>query len=67
MLETVVTIVVALCLLATVIWAADKYLVIPAPFTWVKGILIFVLIVLACYFLWDSFVAGHALARHLRR
>jgi len=65
MLGTIVTVVVALCLLATVIWAADKYLVIPAPFGWVKGLLIFVLIVFACYFLWDTFVAGHAV--HLRR
>jgi|GEM_PF-6832908 len=67
MLETIVTVVIALALLATVIWAADKYLAIPAPFAWAKGLIVFVLIVVACVFLWDAFVAGHTVGfRHLR-
>jgi hypothetical protein len=65
--ETIVVLVIAVCLIATVIWAADRYLVLPAPFGWVKGILIFVLIVVACYFLWDTFVAGHLVEHRLRR
>jgi hypothetical protein len=63
MIEQIVINVVALCLIGTVIWAADKYLKIPEPFGWVKGILIFVLIVAACYFMWDHFVAGGHLGR----
>jgi hypothetical protein len=66
MIELIVTIVVALALLGTVIWAADKYLQIPGPFAWAKGVVMFILIVVACYFVWDYFVAHHAMLGHLR-
>lgn len=59
MLETIVTIVLALGLIATVIWAADKYIAIPAPFTWAKGLIIFALIVAACYFIWTELIPHH--------
>jgi hypothetical protein len=55
-------IVIALCLIGTVIWAFQKYVTIPEPFGWVKGILTFVLIVLACYFVWTSLESQHFLA-----
>jgi hypothetical protein len=63
---TLVYIVLAVCLIGTVIWAADHYLNIPAPFAWVKGILLFVLVVLACYLVWDTFVTGHLSVPRLR-
>jgi hypothetical protein len=62
MLETIITIVVALALLGTILWAAEKYLVVPAPFAWAKGLLMFVLVVLACYFVWDT-LTGHHVVR----
>lgn len=55
----IVWIVLALCLIGTVIWAFQTYITIPAPFSWVKGILTFLLILGACWFLWVSFVVGH--------
>jgi len=67
MLELIVTVVVALALLGTVIWAADRYLTIPGPFAWVKGVIMFVLIVVACYFVWDVFVSHHPMGRDLPR
>lgn len=65
MLETIVTLVVALCLLGVILWAAERYLTVPAPFTWMKGVLLFVLVVVACYFVWDTFT-GHRMLRMLR-
>jgi hypothetical protein len=32
----------------------------------VKGILLFVLVVLACYLVWDTFVTGHLSVPRLR-
>ena len=58
-LTTVIYLVIALCLIGTVIWAFQNYVTIPGPFGWVKGIIIFLMIVIACYFLWDNFVVGH--------
>lgn len=66
MLATILYLVIALCLIATVIWAFQTYVTIPAPFGWIKGIVIFVLIVLACYFVWDQIIAGHMLGGRLR-
>jgi hypothetical protein len=68
MLETIIVIVVALCLIGTVIWAFDHYVTIPGPFAWAKGLVIFIMIVVACYLVWDYFVShgsGH-LGGHLR-
>ena len=59
MLESIFVIVVVLCLLGTVIWAADHYLVIPGPFAWVKEVLIFLMIVVACYFVYDLLLSHH--------
>jgi hypothetical protein len=64
MLETLLTIVIALALIGTILWAAEKYLVVPAPFVWAKGLLMFVLVVAACYFVWDT-LTPHVLHRHL--
>lgn len=57
MLETIIYVVLAVGLVGVVIWAADRYLVIPGPFGWIKGLIMFVIIVVACYFIWDTFVA----------
>jgi hypothetical protein len=71
--ETILAVVVALCLFGTVIWAAEKYLTIPPPFTWVKGILIFILIVIMCALIWSFIVSpllsggsGSSLLGHTR-
>lgn len=67
MLTTIIYLVIALCLLGTVIWAFQTYVTIPGPFGWVKGIIIFLMIVVACYFVWDQVVVGHvATPRSLR-
>lgn len=66
MIDLIVTVVVALALLGTVIWAADKYLQIPGPFAWAKGLIMFCLIVMACYFVWGYFVAHHGNLARLR-
>lgn len=55
----IVWIVLALGLIGVVIWAFQTYVTIPGPFSWVNGILTFILIAVACYFLWQNFVAGH--------
>ena len=57
MLETIIYVVLAIGLVGVVIWAADRYLVIPGPFGWIKGLIMFAIIVVACYFIWDTFVA----------
>lgn len=71
MLATIVHILIAICLLGTVIGAFIRYvktlgvitwtLEVPDPFAWVQGVIIFVMIALACYFLWDLLVAPHVL------
>lgn len=58
MLTTILYLVLALCLFGTIIWAADKYITLPAPFAWAKGLLIFALIVIACFFIWDQVFGG---------
>jgi hypothetical protein len=55
----IVWIVVALSLIGVVIWAFQAYVTIPGPFAWVKGLLTFILVAIACVFLWQTFVAGH--------
>ncbi len=64
MLETIIYVVIALCLIGTVIWAFQTYVTIPGPFAWVKGILIFLMIVIACYFVWNDLLGHHLV--HLR-
>lgn len=61
MLGTILYLVIAIALIGTVIWAFQTYVQIPGPFAWVKGILTFVLIVMACYFVWDSLLTHHLL------
>ena len=63
----IVWFVLALCLIGTVIMAFIKYVVIPEPFGWIKGIIVFVMIVLACVFLWDQFVGQHVSGAHFHR
>lgn len=55
----IVWIVLALCLIGTVIWAFQTYITIPAPFSWLKGILTFLLILGACYAIWIYIIANH--------
>lgn len=55
MLGTIVLLVLALGLLATCILAAERFLKIPAPFDWIKGLIIFTVIVLGCYAIWEHF------------
>jgi hypothetical protein len=55
----IVWIVLALGLIGVVIWAFQTYVTIPGPFAWVKGILTFVLIVVGCYFVWNTLMVGH--------
>ena len=64
MLETVFLVVLALALLGTMIWAADKYIEIPGPFGWFKGLLIFAIVVVACWLIW-AVATGHAVHGHL--
>jgi len=64
MIETIVYIIIALCLVGTVIWAFQRYITIPEPFAWVKGIILFVMIVVACFFIWDSFIAHHIIGHY---
>jgi hypothetical protein len=66
MLTTILYLVIALCLIGTVIWAFQKYITIPGPFAWAKGVITFILIVLACYFIWDQVFGGRLLSHHLR-
>jgi hypothetical protein len=70
MITTIIYIVIALCLIGTVIWAFQTYVTIPGPFAWVKGLITFALVVVACYFLWDTLIAQHVMApgpgRHTR-
>jgi hypothetical protein len=57
-LTSVITLIIALCIVSTVLWAFWTYVTIPGPLAWAKGIIMFVLIVIACYWLWTSFVGG---------
>ncbi len=64
--------IVAICIIGTVLWAFQKFVApaIPAPFGWVGGLFMFLLVVLACVFLWDSFIGNGAyfgLAPHSRK
>jgi hypothetical protein len=58
-LMDIVWIVLALGILGTVIWAFQAYVTIPGPFSWLKGLMTFVIILVACVFVWQTFVAGH--------
>jgi hypothetical protein len=57
----------ALGLIGTVIWAFWTYVTIPGPFAWLKGLLMFVLVVFACFFLWDQFLGAHLAGAHFGR
>ena len=58
-LMDIIWVVLALCLIGTVVWAFQTFITIPPPFAWVKGILTFLIIAVACWFVWQNFVAGH--------
>jgi hypothetical protein len=59
----ILAVIVGLCIVATVIWAINN-IKIPAPFEWVKGILILLVVLCACALLWATFV-GPTLGGHI--
>jgi len=67
MIENIIYIVLALGLLGTIIWAFQRFIKIPEPFEWVKGLILFVMIVIACFLIWDSFLAHHIIGHYRTR
>jgi hypothetical protein len=63
----VIITVIAMCLIGTAIWWFDAKVTIPGPFAWVKGLLSWIMVLAACWFIWSWILAPQLLhAGHVR-